>query len=91
MRPLTFGVVLVACAGILAPALRAGSDQTQSHVGPQQWRIFPRAPFRRAADEEITTRFTRQIDPLVSFFQPEGSEGPETVATTTSFTRSDCR
>lgn len=39
------------------------------------------APQARAGDEEITARLTRQIDPLVAFFQPAGSKVPlETLA-----------
>jgi hypothetical protein len=45
----------------------------------EQWRILPHAPFRRAADEGITARLSRQIDPLIAFFQSDGSESPATL------------
>lgn len=70
-----FGVVLAACAWILAPQARAGDERATLRFA-QQWRIFPNAPFRRPADEEITARLTRQIDPLVAFFRPNESTVP---------------
>jgi hypothetical protein len=73
MRKLSFCLVLAACVWAFAPALRAGGGQSNAHFAQQQWRIFPHAPFRRAADQEITARFTRQIEPLTLFFQPEQS------------------
>jgi hypothetical protein len=73
MRKVYFCLVLAACVWMVAPALRAGGGQSQVQFAQQQWRIFPHAPFRRAADQEITARFTRQIEPLTSFFQPEQS------------------
>jgi hypothetical protein len=74
-------LVLGACVWLLAPAVRAGGEQTGEHFAQQQWRIFPHSPFRRSADQEISSRFTRQIEPLVSFFQPgESGGGPETIA-----------
>lgn len=81
MRKVYFCLVLAACVWMFAPALRAGSEQAATHFAQQQWRIFPHAPFRRAADQEITARFTRQIEPLASFFQPEQSNAEfETTA-----------
>ena len=73
-------VVLIACAWILAPQVRAGDEKPTLRFA-DQWRIFPHAPFRRPADEEITARLTRQIDPLLAFFQSDGiSIPPETLA-----------
>jgi hypothetical protein len=69
MRKVYFCLVLAACVWMFAPALRAGGQAAR--IGQEQWRIFPHSPFRRAADEEITARFSRQIEPLASFFQPE--------------------
>jgi len=76
MRKVSFCLVFVACAWMLAPEIRAGGEQgggqSPGRFAGQQWRIFPHAPFRSPANEEITARLTRQIDPLVAFFQPEG-------------------
>jgi hypothetical protein len=72
-------LVLAACVWILAPQARAVDEKPSVRLA-QQWRIFPRAPFLRPADEEITARFTRQIDPLVAPFQAYGSNvAPETL------------
>src|SRR5215471_409626 len=80
MRKVYFCLVLAACVWTFAPALRAGGGQSNAHFA-QQWRIFPHAPFRRAADREIASRFMRQIEPLTSFFQPEQSSAEfETTA-----------
>jgi hypothetical protein len=68
-------LVLAACVWILAPQARAGDERPTGRLA-QQWRIFPRAPFLRPADEEITARFTRQIDPLVAPFQAYASNVP---------------
>src|SRR5262249_26119085 len=73
MKKVYLWLVLAACVWTFAPVLRAGDPQSTGHLAQQQWRIFPHAPFRRAADQEITARFTRQIEPLTSFFQPEQS------------------
>lgn len=73
MRKLYFCLGLATCVWIFAPALRAGGGQPRAPFAQQQWRIFPHAPFRRAADQEITARFSRQIEPLATFFQPEQS------------------
>jgi hypothetical protein len=73
MRKVYFCLVLAACVWTFAPPLRAGGGQSDAHFAQQQWKIFPHAPFRRAADQEITARFTRQIEPLTLFFQPEQS------------------
>lgn len=69
-------VVLAACAFSLAPQARAGADGPPPRL-TGQWRIFPRAPFARPAVEEITARLTRQIDPVVALFPPEGSKVPQ--------------
>jgi hypothetical protein len=79
MWKVNLGLVLAACVWILAPAVRAGGERPPAPSAQQSWRILPHAPFRRAADQEIAARFTRQIEPLVSFFQPEESE-TETIA-----------
>jgi hypothetical protein len=80
MRKVIFGLGLAVGLWILAPAVRAGGEQS-GHLAQQQWKIFPHSPFRRAADNEITARFSRQIEPLVSFFQPgESGGGPEAIA-----------
>ncbi|HEX7793323.1 MAG TPA: hypothetical protein VF456_03185 [Vicinamibacterales bacterium] len=73
MRKVYFCLVLAACVWMFAPALRAGGGQSKGGFAQQQWRIFPHAPFRRAADQEIASRFTRQIEPLSTFFRPEQS------------------
>lgn len=73
MRKVYFWLVLAAGVSTFAPALRAGGGQSNAFFAQQPWRIFPHAPFRRAADQEITARFTRQIEPLTIFFQPEQS------------------
>lgn len=65
-------LVLAACAWILAPQASAGNEDAALPQGP--WRIFPRAPFARAADEAITGRLTRQIDRLVALYRPDGSD-----------------
>lgn len=80
MRTAHFNACLVLAAGawILAPQADARAQESLRLTG--QWRIFPRAPFARPADEEITARLTRQIDPLVALVQPEGSNAsPETL------------
>ena len=71
MSKAIFCLVVVACVWILAPALHAGDETRPVRFSQQQWRIFPHAPFRRAADTEITARLTRQIEPLAAFFQPD--------------------
>jgi hypothetical protein len=74
----SFCLVLAACAWILALQARTGAEQpTFRQTG--QWRIFPRAPFTRPADEEITGRLTRQIDRLLALLQPEGNVPVETL------------
>lgn len=79
-------VAEVVLAGLLAAATQEGAQtpagQTQPPVRTaerkaavrltEQWRILPHAPFRRPADEEITARLGRQIDPLIRLFQPDG-------------------
>ena len=67
-------LVLAACAWVFAPDARAGDEETLRRAG--QWRIFPRAPFARPADEGITARLTRQIDRLVALFRPDGNSVP---------------
>src|SRR5580765_246348 len=62
MWKVNFCVVVAACVWILAPSVRAGDGKPTVHFAQQQWRILPHAPFRRAADEEITARLRRQID-----------------------------
>jgi hypothetical protein len=71
MSKAIFCLVVAACVWILAPALHAGDETRPVRFSQQQWRIFPHAPFRRAADTEITARLTRQIEPLAAFFQPD--------------------
>jgi hypothetical protein len=68
---------IAGCArpGLSRPGAPAGDEHTTMRLG-QQWRIFPRAPFQRPADEEITARLTRQIDSLVALFQADGSNVP---------------
>ena len=73
MSRANFCLVVVACVWILAPPLHAGDENRTVRFPQQQWRIFPHAPFRRAADKEITARLTRQIEPLAAFFQGDGS------------------
>src|ERR1700737_2610711 len=89
MRKVHFSscLVLAACTCLLAspagcvrprlsgPEASARDAHTTIRL-TQQWRIFPRAPFQRAVDEEITARLTRQIDPLAALFQPDGSNVP---------------
>jgi len=73
--------VFAGCIWFLSPTVRAGGEKPPAQLAQQQWRIFPHSPFRRGADEEIAARFTRQIEPLVSFFQPEASSSEtETIA-----------
>jgi hypothetical protein len=67
-------LVLAACAWIAASPARAGDDGPFRLTG--QWRIFPRAPFARPADEETIARLTRQIDPVVTLFPAGGSSVP---------------
>src|SRR5215471_2912808 len=74
MKKVCFCLALAACVWTFTPAVRAGAPQSTGHLAQQQWRIFPHAPFRRAADQEIASRFMRQIEPLTSFFQPEQSD-----------------
>jgi hypothetical protein len=78
MWKVSVGLVLGACIWIFTPTVRAGGPPAP--LAQQQWRIFPHSPFRRGADEEIAARFTRQIEPLASFFQPEPSSETETIA-----------
>jgi hypothetical protein len=47
----------------------------QGVASQEQWRLFPHAPFRRAADETITARLTRQIDSLLPLLPREGDVG----------------
>jgi hypothetical protein len=79
MWKLAVCLVFAGCVWILSPVLRAGGERPPQ-LAQQQWRIFPNSPFRRGADQEITARFTRQIEPLVSFFQPESASEAETIA-----------
>jgi hypothetical protein len=77
MRKVLFklSLVLAACACVFAPRAHAIEEQDNSRpVG--QLRIFPRAPFAKPADEEITSRITRQIDPLVALFKKNAGEVP---------------
>ena len=77
MRKLYFDFCLVfaACGWFLAAHVSAGGGQAAPRL-TGQWRIFPRAPFTRPADEEITARLTRQIDRLDALFRPNGSSIP---------------
>ena len=68
-----FCLVVAGCVWTFTPTVRAGDEKPPVRFAQQQWRILPHAPFRRAADEAIIARLTRQIDPLVAFFQPEES------------------
>ena len=79
MPKVTFWLALAACAWMLAARPRA-EDERAGLRFQQQWRIFPHAPFRRAADERITGRLTRQIDPLVALLRRDPNNSPlETV------------
>src|SRR5439155_23452783 len=70
---------LAICAWVLAPSVRAGGGEPALGF-TEQWRVLPHAPVRRAADEAITARLTRQIDPLIALFQSDGSgESPATL------------
>src|SRR5215813_8701107 len=80
MWKVSVGLVLAVCLWIFTPTVRAGGEKPPAPLAQQQWRIFPNSPFRRGADQEITARFTRQIEPLVSFFQPEPTSETETIA-----------
>jgi hypothetical protein len=68
-------LVLVASAWIWSARTHAG-DQDAALRLAGQWRIFPRAPFARPADEEITARLTRQIDSLLALLQPDATDVP---------------
>ena len=75
MRKVTFCLALAVCAWMLAARPRAEDER----AGPrfqQQWRIFPHAPFRRAADERIIGRLTRQIDPLLALLRRDANTSP---------------
>jgi hypothetical protein len=65
-------LVLAACVGILAADVHAGDGGSPPFA--ERWRLFPRGPFARPADEEIAARFTRQIDSLAALFQPDESD-----------------
>ena len=67
-------LVLTAGVGIWAAHVHAG-DKDAGVPLDGQWRILPRAPFRRPATEEITDRLTRQIDPLIALFQADATDG----------------
>src|SRR6476659_3291980 len=75
MWKVTLCFAFAAGAWIWTPVLHAGGETRTARFGQEPWRIFPHAPFRRAADQEITARFSRQIEPLVPFFQPDSSDG----------------
>lgn len=93
MRKVSFNscLVLAACTGLLVSHAGCAQPRLSGPEVPardaratmrraQQWRILPRAPFQRAADEEITARLTRQIDPLVALLRLDGSDGaPNTL------------
>jgi len=67
-------VVVAACACVWAPRAHAIEEQDNPRpVG--QLRLFPRAPFARPADKEITSRITRQIDPLLALFKENARPG----------------
>jgi hypothetical protein len=80
MRTMLFKVALVAaaCACVLAPRAHATGEQDEPRlVG--QWRLFPRAPFAKPAEPEITSRITRQVDPLLVLFRKNAGEVPGAV------------
>jgi hypothetical protein len=80
MRAVISCLVLAVCAWTLSPRVRA--EQAPVRFAGQ-WRIFPRAPFSRPADAEVTARLTRQIDATVALFEREGIESdvpPERLA-----------
>ena len=68
-------LVLAAWACVWVFQAPAGAKEPVFHP-TGQWRIFPRAPFTRPADEEITARLIRQIDQLVALFQPDETTVP---------------
>jgi hypothetical protein len=76
MRKVLFRLclVLAACAWVFAPRAHAIEEQDNPRpVG--QLRIFPRPPFAGPADKEITSRITRQIDPLLALFKQNAAPG----------------
>jgi hypothetical protein len=69
-----FCFVLAACAWVFAPRAHAIDEQDNPRpVG--QLRIFPRPLFAGPADKEITSRITRQIDPLLALFKQNAAPG----------------